>query len=64
MPAGLSVALTHRSIKYAIPYGNTTLTNIPDLHKDMTTYGHEEADTGIVLHAIDISTSNPFINRM
>ena len=40
-------------MKYAISYGNAALTNIPDLR-------HEEADNGIVLHAIGISTRNPF----
>ena len=54
----LSVALTHLSIKYAISYRNRS--NIPDLGKDLMTYGHEEPDTGIVLHAINISTRNPF----
>ena len=46
--------------EYAISYGNTTLSTIPDLRKDLMMYGHEEADTEIVLHATDISTSNPF----
>ena len=55
----LSVALTYRSIKYATPCGNTTLTNILDFRKDLMTYGHEATDTGIVLRAIDISTHNP-----
>ena len=56
----LSVALTHRSSKYAISYGNTTLISIPDLRKDLMTYRHEETGTGIVLHAIDISTRSLF----
>ena len=37
----LSVAFTYGSTKYAIFYGNTTLTNIPNFRRDLMTYGHE-----------------------
>ena len=34
-------------------FERTYLRNLPDLGKDLRIYGQEEADTGIVLHAID-----------
>ena len=36
------------------------MTNIPDLDNDLKEYGQEEADTGIVLHAIDVCKRDPF----
>ena len=45
---------------YVIVYGHTCVTNIADLDPDLKTYNQEEADTGIVLHALDVSRRNPF----
>ena len=47
-------------INYVVVYQNTCLSNIKDLDKDLFIYNHEEADTGIVLHAIDVCNRNPF----
>ena len=39
----------------------TCLTNLGDLQEDIKLcYNHEEADTGIVLHAIEVCKRNPF----
>lgn len=35
-------------------------TDIPDLDPALSNYNPEEADTGIVLHAIDVARQNPF----
>ena len=41
---------------YVIVYGKSCLTNLPDLDQELrTNYIHKEADTGIVLHALDVS---------
>ena len=36
------------------------MTNIPDLDSDLKEYGQEEADTGIVLHAIGVRKRDSF----
>ena len=40
--------------KIVIAFERTCVTNIPDLDSDLNEYGQEEADTGIVLHEIDL----------
>ena len=40
--------------EFVIAFERTCLTNIPDLDSDLKEYGQEEADTGIVLHLIDV----------
>ena len=61
----LTAYLSHKlrselNMDYVIVYGRTCLTNIADLDPELQTYNHEEADTGIVLHCIDISKRDPF----
>ena len=53
----LSKQTAHQLEKdYVIVYGKSCLTNLPDLDQELrTNYTHEEADTGIVLHALDFS---------
>ena len=53
----LSKQTAHQLEKdYVIVYGKSCLTNLPDLDQELrTNYTHEEADTGIVLHALDVS---------
>ena len=36
------------------------LTNLPDLDENLKIYGQEEADTGKVLHAMDVCRRDPF----
>ena len=45
---------------YAVVFDKTVLTNIADLDSNLRNYNHEEADTGIVLHAPDVSKRDPF----
>ena len=45
---------------YAVVFDKTVLTNIADLDSNLINYNHEEADTGIVLHAPDVSKRDPF----
>ena len=40
--------------EYVIVYGNSLPTNVTDLDEQLDKYTLEEADTGIVFHAIDI----------
>jgi hypothetical protein len=39
---------------------DNSLTNIQDFNPALMNHNQEEADTSIVLHAIDVSQSNPF----
>lgn len=46
--------------KYAITYDITTVTNIENFDDSLLHHDHEEADTLLILHAIDIGTRSPF----
>ena len=41
-------------------YGNTCITNMMNLKETLLDYNQEEADTGIVLHALDVSERDSF----
>ena len=45
---------------YVVVFDKTVLTNIADLDNNLRNYNHEEADTGIVLHALDVSKIDRF----
>ena len=45
---------------FAVVVDRTCFSNLADLDKSLKTYGQEEADTGIVLHAIDVCKRDPF----
>ena len=45
---------------YVVVFDKTVLTNIADLDNNLRNYNHEEADTGIVLHALDVSKRDSF----
>ena len=42
-----------------VAYGNCCLTDISSLNRDLFDY-NQEADIGIVLHALDVSKNDPF----
>ena len=44
----------------AITFSKQTKTNIQGFNLDLANHDHEEADTLLVLHAIDVGKSNPF----
>ena len=46
--------------KFVIAFERTCVTNIPGLDSDLKEYGQEEADTGVVLHAMDVCKRDPF----
>ena len=46
--------------EFVIAFEKTCVTNIPDFDSDLKEYGQEEADTGIVLHIIDVCKRDPF----
>ena len=46
---------------YVLVFENTCLSNLIDLDPDLKIYTHEEADTGIVLHAIDVCSRDPLV---
>ena len=54
----------HLDIKYVLVYGNTCISNISNLNPILKTYSQEEADTGIVLHAIDICKGDPSCTKL
>ena len=41
-------------------FDRSRFSNLADLEESLKTYGQEEADTGIVLHAIDVCSRDPF----
>ena len=45
---------------YIVVFDKTVLTNIADLDNNLRNYNHEEADTGIVPYALDVSKRDPF----
>ena len=57
----LSLKLSQHFVKhYVVVFDKTVLTNMPDLDNNLRNYNHEETDTGIVLHALDVSKRDPF----
>ena len=46
--------------EFANAFERTCVTNIPDPDSDLKEYGQEEADTGMVLHVIDVCKRDPF----
>ena len=47
--------------QFAISFNTCTLTNIPSLDSELLNeHEHEEADTLMILHAIDIAAADPF----
>ena len=42
------------TVAYAIVFGNSRKTNI-DINENLFSYNQKEADTGIVLHALDVT---------
>jgi hypothetical protein len=54
-------ALTKEGIQYAVTYEQVTETNIINFADDLKVHDHEEADTLIILHAIDVAIHDPFL---
>ena len=48
------------TLDFVVVYGNCCLTNISSLNRKLLHYNQEKADTGIVLHALDVSENDPF----
>ena len=46
--------------EFVFAFERTCVTSIPDLDSDMEEYGQEEADTGIVLHPMNVCKRDPF----
>ena len=43
------------SVAFVESYEKTVSTNITDLNENLKSYSHEEADTCIILHALDVT---------
>ena len=56
----LKLALDETEINYVIVYDTTCETNIPNLDRSKLSHSHEEADTLLVLHCLDVAKRNPF----
>ena len=48
------------NLDYVVGYGNTCITHMMNLKETLFDYNQEEADTGIVLHVLDVSERDPF----
>ena len=48
------------SIRFLITYAKITETNIPKMSLELTNYDHEEAETLLILHALDVTKYNAF----
>jgi hypothetical protein len=46
--------------RYVVVYDTTLQTNITELDEDLFEHLHEEADTLIILHALDVSSTSSF----
>ena len=45
---------------FVVVFNETVFSNMSDLDDQLSDYNHEETDTGIVLHAVDVSKRDPF----
>ena len=50
----------HLSKDFVIVLNGNVTSNMSDLDENLFNFNHEEADTGIVLHAIDVTKRDPF----
>ena len=56
----LANVFSERSIRYVTVYGSTCDTDIQDLDPTLFDHSQEDADTSIILHAIDVTQRNSF----
>ena len=49
---------TNKDLKYVVSFENTNLSNLDDFHSKE--HDHEEADTLILAHAVDVTRRDPF----
>jgi hypothetical protein len=52
------LALSYKS--YAVTYNNVTVTNIDGFDRNLLLHDHEQADTLLILHSINVFATNPF----
>ena len=48
------------TLDFVVVYGNFCLTNVFSLNRELFDYNQEDTDTGIVLHALNVSKNDPF----
>ena len=56
----LSKALTIRGKRFTLSYNTLTVSNVPEIDGRFNGNTHEEADTLVILHTIDVAHLNPF----
>ena len=56
----LSKALTIRDKRFTLSYNTLTVSNVPEIDGRLNGNTHEEAETLMILHAIDVAHLNPF----
>ena len=56
----LSKALTIRDKRLTLSYNTLTVSNVPEIDGRLNGNTHEEADTLMILHTIDVAHLNPF----
>ena len=47
-------------IRYVVTYDTKMETNIPNFNEELMVHDHEEADTALILNAIDVAQRTPF----
>ena len=53
-------ALNRQGFKYCVTYDQLSDTNMIDFTEELRSHDHEEADTLLLLHAIDVAQKDPF----
>ena len=56
----LVVKFNSLAVRFAVSYSNITKSNINAIDPNLNGHNHEEADTLMILHAIDVGKQNPF----
>ena len=58
--AVFTLAALRNTYQIAITYSQKTISNISEFSDELMCHDHEEADTLIILHALDVTKTNPF----
>ena len=53
-------AFSKQERRFAVSYNRYTVSNIPNIETNLNGHNHEEADTQLILHAIDVAEHDPF----
>ena len=57
---GMKLYDVSQNVTFAVSYELTYISNISDIYARLKNHCHEQADTCIVLHSVDVTKHNPF----